>query len=528
MSTSGALPVARLAGLVPRQAEALSRAARHLERGELAAAETALLAAAIGAADHPEVLRWQGRLAWRQGRLAAAVDSLATALDRRGEDAELQLDLAEVHLQSGADPLAVALAERAGTAARSADQRRRAAGLLDRLGCPESAGALATMVLREHADDVAMRLTRIRSRQATGDIAGAADDCRRLIRADRATARAWFSLLELKSGALEADELARLESTRAAALGDDRVLLGFALGRALEAAGRFVEAFAVLCEANAAVRGNEPWSLDEVRAVLDGAPAPGDSAPGEAGLPAVLFVVGLPRSGSTLFEQVLAAHPAVEAASELPWLPQVLEEESRRRGRPFAQWAAQADDADWRRLGADYLERSARWRLRRPVSTDKLPSNWMYAAAIRRMLPEARIIDCRRDALETCWSCFKQRFAPRAVGYAQDFGELAAYWRLYVASATAFAARWPRRFRTFHYEALVAAPEREIRDLLDWCGLPFEPACLEPHRAQRVVRTASAAQVRQPLGPRPALADRYGPLLDPLRALLAHRAETRG
>src|SRR3546814_12703669 len=109
----------------------------------------------------------------------------------------------------------------------------------------------------------------------------------------------------------------------------------------------------------------------------------------------------MPRSGSTLFEQVLAAHPQVEGASELPDLEYVLQGESARRGRPFPEWVPQADAGDWQRLGQDYLRRTARWRERRPRFTDKMPENWLHAGVLRAMLPGATVIETRRDRLET-------------------------------------------------------------------------------------------------------------------------------
>src|SRR5690606_36634459 len=135
-------------------------------------------------------------------------------------------------------------------------------------------------------------------------------------------------------------------------------------------------------------------------------PAPPDPSLGGE----VVFIVGMPGSGSTLFEQILAAHPQVEGASELPDLELVLRAESTQRGRPFAVWGEQAGADDWRRLGRDYLLRTARWRERRPRFTDKMPEKWLYAGVLRAMLPAATVIETRRDPLETAWSCYRQHF----------------------------------------------------------------------------------------------------------------------
>jgi hypothetical protein len=236
---------------------------------------------------------------------------------------------------------------------------------------------------------------------------------------------------------------------------------------------------------------------------------------------AVIFIVGLPRSGSTLVEQVLAAHPMVEAASELNAMQRVIGEEDRRRACVYPMWVDSTTAADWVRLGARYLELTARWRRERPRFTDKLPGNWLYAPAIRAMLPGARIIDCRRDPIETLWSCWRQRFAPGLVSWAQDFAWLGRYWRDYLRVADVLQERCGDAYRVQSLAALVAEPEAQIRELLAFCGLPFDARCLAPERAERAVRTASAAQVRQPMRmPRPRAPD-YGALLDTLRAAVA-------
>jgi len=198
----------------------------------------------------------------------------------------------------------------------------------------------------------------------------------------------------------------------------------------------------------------------------------------------------------------------------------VILQESQRRGVPFPFWTEHASPADWERLGRDYLARTARWRAERPRFTDKLPDNWTMLGAARAMLPEAKFIACHRDPLETCWSCYKQLFAPGLARSAYDLGELAAYWRDYDRLARFWVERHPSHVRAQSYEALLAEPEAEIRALLDFCGLPFDENCLRFHESRRSVRTASSAQVREPLRRDTARGPRYGELLAPLRDAL--------
>jgi len=258
-----------------------------------------------------------------------------------------------------------------------------------------------------------------------------------------------------------------------------------------------------------------PCRSDAALAATTALPAPTDPELGRE----VIFIVGLPRSGSTLFEQILASHPDVEGASELPDLGEVIQSESVRRGQPYPQWIAQATAEDWQRLGRDYLQRTARWRARRPRFTDKMPDNWKHAGILRAMLPGATVIDVRRDRLETAWSCFRQQFY-RLPDFSADLADIAVYLRGCERAMDTWRGRDPAHVRLHRYEALLADPEAGIRALLGDCGLAFDPACLAFHQSRRSVRTASAAQVRQPLRADTARAGRYGALLDPLRAAL--------
>ena len=213
----------------------------------------------------------------------------------------------------------------------------------------------------------------------------------------------------------------------------------------------------------------------------------------------MIFLTGLPRSGSTPFEQVLASHSQAEGASELPTLGPLIDVESRRCGRRFTDWAPWATANDWTRLGQDDLRATARWRRHKPVSTDKLPDHWQWAVAIRAMLPQAHIIDCRRDPLEACWSCYKQLFAPGLANFSYDFNSVAQFWQACEALGDMVAQRHPQFVRVRRYEAPIDQPEAQLRELLSFCGLPFEAGCLSFHTAQCAIHTPSPLQVRQPM-----------------------------
>jgi tetratricopeptide (TPR) repeat protein len=333
---------------------------------------------------------------------------------------------------------------------------------------------------------------------------------------------AWRGLANIKTQPLSEADRAQLKEVIAQgkAIDADRIAMGHALGKSLEDAGEYEQAFEAIAEANARQARLTPWRADVFHADIQAMqtackllPRPKDPGLGHE----VIFIVGMPRSGSTLVEQILAAHPQVEGASELSELDDVIREESLRRRAGPLHWLRAASAADWQRLGNLYLERTARWRRDKPRHTDKMPENWRYAGLLRAMLPGAKIVDTRRDRVETGWSCFKQQFYAQP-HFANTLEHIAAYQRDCEQAMDAWRAQDPARIRVQQYEALLAEPEAQIRALLEFCQLPFDPACLAFHAAERSVRTASAAQVRQPLRGDTARAGRYGHRLDPLRA----------
>jgi len=335
---------------------------------------------------------------------------------------------------------------------------------------------------------------------------------------------AWWGLADLRTGALTAADVERMQAAahESRASDNDRIAIGFALAKALDEQGSYRESLDALKRANAIARLHQKWNAPAFSVLVEtinrAFTPPAPTAPTDFGREA-LFIVGMPRSGTTLVEQILASHSLVEGAGELPDLSLLLAEESRLRGKPYPQWVEDMHSEDWRRLGERYLERTSHWRERRPYFTDKLPGNWMHIGAIRAMLPGASIIVCHRDPLETCFSCYRQ-LLPEGSEYARTPEDIAAFWRDFARTVNRFAAIHPANVYQHHYETLVAEPDKAIHGLLDFCGLPFEDACLRFHDTQREVRSPSATQVRQPLRSDTAHTQAYGDLLDPLRSCL--------
>jgi len=498
--------------------------ARALELGRIDDAGRELARLLASYPMHPEILRLQAALQSLRGECAEAAATMRRAISLRPDDALYLNTLGSILVEAGDYDDAIALLR----SACERDPRLVVAWFnlgiaLTRSMQPAEAVDAMRQVLALAPDQVDAQCMLADQLKASGRSDEAIAEYRRVLVRHPAAGMAWWGLADIKTLQFAEGDVARIQQAlRDPRVGaDDRMAMGFALAKALDDQGRMADSLDALRDAHAVALARQRWDPHAHRMLVDATLAafelPAAIADESFGAEAI-FIVGLPRSGSSLTEQILASHSQVDGAGELSDLPQLLTEESRRRNQPLQRWAAGARGDDWRRLGARYLERTARWRARRPRFTDKLPYNWLYIGAIRAMLPGASIVVCRRDALETCLSCYRQRMTGNE--YARTFRDLAAFWQDFDRAV----AHWRRLHRgKIHensYEELVADPEGRIRALLASCGLQYEPGCLDFHRTERDVHTPSAAQVRQPLRGDTARAARYGGLLDPLRAAL--------
>lgn len=517
-------PPSRLAGLTPAAAQSIVATAQALEAGRPDDAARALAGVLAGHPDHPEALRLEAGILNLRGQRAQAAGVMRRALAQRPDDALYHNTLGSILADAGEFDQAILALQRA------CDLQPDFAAAWYNLGI-----VLVRCVRYDAADAALRRAVALDPGNAdaraqladTLKVRGRNDDAvaeyRRILAARPWAGMAWWGIANIKTAHLDA---ADVEGLRAAlrdprASDDDRIAMGFALGKALDDLHCFGESLDALAQANAIARRRRKWDAAAFDAQLEATQTDFESVTGadDRALGGdVIFVVGLPRSGTTLAEQILASHSQVEGAGELPDLALTLNEESQRRAAPLAQWIGALTPADWSRLGRRYLERTSHWRARKPRFVDKMPNNWIQIGAIRAMLPGARIVACRRDALETCFSCYRQHFAGN--DWTRDFADLAAYWRAFDRAARAGHERFPARIHLHDYEALIADPLAQIRELLEFCELPFEESCLRFHETAREVRSPSAAQVRQPLRADTARAGDYGKLLDPLRTAL--------
>jgi tetratricopeptide (TPR) repeat protein len=357
-------------------------------------------------------------------------------------------------------------------------------------------------------DEVGLRMSAGHVQKTLGRRRDSEASYKAALQMDPGRAEAYWSLADLKNYSFSDEEIAAMQRLLASDKRErsNEAQLHFALGRAFEQRHDYRQAFAHYAEGNALRRLDAPFDIEgferrsaRIRACFDEAFFAARSGSGDPSS-APIFIVGLPRSGSTLIEQILASHSQVEGTMELPnvlnMVGQFDDLSSTRDGYP--ETVRRASPQQLTALGRRYLEETAALRSGRAHFTDKLPNNFSHIGLIHAILPRAILIDARRHPMDACFSTFKQHFAEGQT-FSYDLEDLGRYYRCYLSLMDHWDKVLPGKVLHLQYEELVREPEANIRRLLEHCGLAFEPACLSFHETRRAVRTASAEQVRQPL-----------------------------
>jgi tetratricopeptide (TPR) repeat protein len=507
-----------------------------------------------GAPDQPWALDGLGVALARQGRLAEAATELHHALRVEPAFAEAYLHLGivlrdlgdlqraigylryalrlrpasvEAHCQLGLALVDLGELEAAGDAFREALRHQpdsvfalaHLGALLEELAEAEKGTELLEQALRLGSDEVQVRTHYGALLVNQGRVEEARSHFRRALDLQPDCATAWFALAKDGGHSFTDADLSHIKGLleRERLLPRDRINLHFALARIHDRAGEFDAAFRQ-CEQGGAckarllqLRGTayqeraHSQYVDRLIAAFGPALFERTRTFGIAAENPI-FIVGMPRSGTSLVEQILASHPDVFGAGELRHLKQFTDElpiamgqgrETMPQLREYPECVADLDQATARRLGERYVERLRRLGRGKPRITDKMPMNFHHLGLIAMLWPQAPILHCRRDARDVCWSCYFQNF--RDIAFACDLRQLGAYYRQYERLMAHWQAIPSVRVLDVSYEELVDEPERVSRKMIAFCRLPWNNACLDFHHTQRVVRTASNMQVRRPV-----------------------------
>lgn len=524
--------VTAAASALARQA-LLEQARAALGSGDLQAAATAARTLVAQCPQEPAGYFMMGMVAVEAGQIAKAVPLIEAAVER-GPLPEHLAQLARLLILLRRDGEAAEAARRAMALSPGDALTFDTIGcVMARLGDHEASVAPFAAAVAGAPDNLDYRYNLAAASGFTGRVAEARAHYETILAADPGDARAHYALAILSRQTAEANHVARLETALAAARRpEDALRIRYALAKELEDIGRAADALRHLSGANAAHKQAIGYDFAQDAAIFDAIEAlfaDGAMAVDAAGDPdpAPIFVVGMPRTGTTLVDRILSSHRDVGAAGELQAMPLAVKQlagtPSRRVIDP--ETVAAGGGIDPAALGAAYLARASHHRpAGTPRFTDKLPANFLYVGHILRALPQARIVCLRRNAMDTIWSNYKNLFASQSAYYAYscDLMDTARYYARFDRLMALWESIWPGRVLQLSYEGLVADQEGQTRRLLEHCGLDWDEACLSFHRNTSAVATPSAAQVRRPIN-----ADgigkwrSYAEALEPARAWLA-------
>jgi tetratricopeptide (TPR) repeat protein len=500
---------ARLGAHRPLKARQLQEIETRIESRDLAGATEALTDYLITRRNDPDALYLMARAQLRLGHPGEARALLRRCLDvapdfkvARFNYADL-LHAAKEHMEALRE-IDVLLA----TDSRNPLFRRLKADILTSLGVPADTVLIREELVGENPQHTAVWIEYGHALRATGQHEKSVAAYRQAIELCPSSGKAYWALANMKTAAFrDADISAMQQQLRRSDLEeDDRVQMQYALGKAYEDRGNYELAFEQYARGNATMRLRVPYDPDNVTKLVKANKALFTSefissrkgTGCESREP--IFVVNLPRSGSTLIEQILSSHSQVEGAGELPYITSIAKDLEHRdktgRSVLYTDVLRTIDPPTLRRLGEAYLARArAHLRLGRQRFVDKKPPNWFHIGLIHLILPNAKIVDVRRHPGACCFSQFRQFFRKPRPRQA----ELARLYRDYVEMMAHYDHVLPGKIHRVIYEDLVASPEDEVRRLLDYLELPFEKNCLRFYETKRSVITPSSEQVRKPI-----------------------------
>ncbi len=339
-----------------------------------------------------------------------------------------------------------------------------------------------------------------------GQIDNSINSYKNTILQNNLSGEAYWSLANLKTYSFTKTEIQQMETTLKSEMSDiERSQMHFALGKAYEVKKDFDNSFKNYSKGNSVKKDLIKYSSSDTtkntirileyfnKNTINSLPESltDDSDP--------IFILGMPRSGSTLVDQIISSHSRVDGTQELPNIIKIASElNNNKNNTPYPDVLNDLGHQKISNLGLDYLNETRWARQKAPFFIDKMPNNFIHIGLIKTILPNAKIIDTRRDAMDTCFSCFKQFFA-RGQLFTYSLEDLGNYYSDYIRAMNHWHAVYGEDIYTIHYDDVINDTENAIRQLIDYCELPFENQCIEFYKSSRPVKTPSAEQVRQPI-----------------------------
>ena len=338
-----------------------------------------------------------------------------------------------------------------------------------------------------------------------GEIENSIDSYKNSIIQNKLSGEAYWSLANLKTYSFSENEIKVMEETLKEDMSDiERSQIHFALGKAYEVKKDFDNSFNNYFKGNEVKKGLIKYSSDDTtdntKRILDffnletirnlSKSSTVDQDP--------IFILGMPRSGSTLVDQIISSHSKVDGTQELPNIIKIASELNSNNQNTYPEILKELDESKLSEIGNNYLSETTWARKDAPFFIDKMPNNFIHIGLIKTILPNAKIIDTRRDPMDTCFSCYKQFFA-RGQLFTYSLEDLGNYYTDYIKAMNHWHNVYGKDIFTVHYDNVINKTEETIRELIDYCNLPFEKECLEFYKSSRPVKTPSAEQVRQPI-----------------------------
>jgi tetratricopeptide (TPR) repeat protein len=487
--------------------QSLATASEHLDAGDLENAERILRERVIQTPTDATALLLWARLLKALAYYAAAEEMLELALEVQPQFHDARIDLASEMQRQSRPNEALEQVDRvlSGEPGNRAALNIKAAAL-SRAGSYDGSLAIYQRLIEEAPEDASLWSSYGHVLKTVGRSDEGLQAMRKAVEIDPASGPAWWHLSNLKVARFSPEDLRQMEMALhgRGTSEENRYHLHFALGKAMEDEAKYEAAFRHYEAGNELRKRSLDYDPDDITTEVDDLCRlfTADFLKEREGWGCAaadpIFVLGMPRAGSTLVEQILASHSGIEGTMELSDLAAVARTAGRTE-RDFLDRVKSFGADQFASMGRQYLDQTRVFRLEgKPRFIDKMPNNWLMAPLIHLMLPNARIIDARRNPMACGFSNFKQHYA-YGQAFSYDLGWFGRYYRDYVRLMAHVDRVLPGRVHRLIHEELVRNPDDEIRRLLDYVGVPFEESCLRFHETERAVKTPSAEQVRRPL-----------------------------